>query len=74
MVANNKAPHAFDNGLPPGDDAATAKLARERTLEFLAEHVGSNGTSSYSTYQSFKQEILGISPTIDNHHHVHSIV
>ena len=30
--------------------------------------------SSYLTYQSFKQEILGISPTIDDHHHIHSIV
>ena len=58
----------------PGYDAATANLARERTLEFLAEHVGSRGTSSYLTYQSFQQEILGISPTIDDHHHVHSIV
>jgi len=74
MVANSNAPHGFDNSLRAGYDAVTVNLARERTLDFLAEHVGSIGTSSYLTYQSFKQEILGISPTIDDHHHVHSIV
>jgi len=69
-----EAPHGFDDSVRAGYDAATVKLARQRTLEFLAEHVGSNGTSSYLTYQSFKQEILGISPTIDNQHHVNRIV
>ena len=35
-----KASHGFDNGARPKYDPATVKLARERTLEFLAKHVG----------------------------------
>lgn len=34
------APHGFDNTLRQGCDHATAKLARQRTLEFFARHVG----------------------------------
>jgi carboxymethylenebutenolidase len=34
------APHGFDNSIRHGHEMATAKLARERTLEFLAQHVG----------------------------------
>jgi len=36
MVANNNAPHGFDNSRHAEYDAATAKPARDRTLEFLA--------------------------------------
>ena len=34
------APHGFDNVQRQGGDPATAELARQRTLEFLARHVG----------------------------------
>ena len=35
-----KGSHGFDNQARPKYDAATVKLARERTLEFLSRHVG----------------------------------
>ncbi len=34
------APHGFDNDARPKYNPATAKLVRERTLEFLAQHIG----------------------------------
>jgi len=34
------APHGFDNTIRHGTDGGSAKLARQRTLEFLAEHLG----------------------------------
>jgi hypothetical protein len=36
MVANNNAPQGFGNSLRADYNAATANLARERTLYFLA--------------------------------------
>jgi len=35
-----KASHGFDNEARPNYEPATVKLARERTIEFLAQHVG----------------------------------
>ena len=34
------APHGFDNSIRHRQEITTAKLARERTLEFLARHIG----------------------------------
>jgi len=34
------APHGFDNDTRPKYNSATAHLARERTLEFLGQHIG----------------------------------
>lgn len=40
LYAYPGAPHGFDNETRQGYDGGTAKLARERTLEFLAQHIG----------------------------------